>query len=321
MGINLLFTSSPLYPPQFTPRLLPNKVDLDLNTVEGLSGVNSSARYQTPRLVRTRWTRYTALPYSLDQEDVAYRGKAKECYVGWVAEQNTGSGSKCYPRYNNYPTGANLFLYGALNRKPLTDDDDYREYEAVLLNWAVKDGKNGKTSPPILGFADDNYRDGTQSFVFSFVSPALTELGYGLSTTEIHEYGHHLNFSHPHDGYDYERDVDYEPVGRLQYAWSGDETNSIMSYIDLNWDYSQFDQDNANRFQAAGYINNANALAARILASPDAVKAAADLAIAGIHYGRAKDAIRNHRYVKTFDQAKLAYEDTLKGARRGRLGP
>jgi len=321
VGINLLFTSSPLYPPQFTPRLLPNRVDLDLNTVEGLSGVNSSARYQTPRLVLDEVDEVHRVPYSLDEQDRAYKDKAKECYVGWVVEQYTGSGSKCYSRYRNYPKDANLFLYGALNRKPLTDDDDYREYEAVLLNWAVKDGKNGRTSPPALGFADDNYRDGTQSFVFSFVSPAITEAGYGLSTTEIHEYGHHLNFSHPHDGYDYERDLDYGPEGRFQYAWSGDETNSIMSYIDLNWDFSQFDQDNTNRFQAAAYINNANALAARILASPDAGQAATDLASAGKHYGRAKDAMRNHKYVSTFNEARLAYEDALKGARKAGVEP
>jgi hypothetical protein len=34
-----------------------------------------------------------------------------------------------------------------------------------------------------------------------------------------------------------------------------------MSYTDRNWDFSQFDRDNTDRFQAAAYINNANALA------------------------------------------------------------
>ncbi len=42
----------------------------------------------------------------------------------------------------------------------------------------------------------------------------------------------------------------------------------MMSYIDLNWDYSQFDLDNANRFQAAAYFKLANAVAADVLASP-----------------------------------------------------
>ena len=49
-----------------------------------------------------------------------------------------------------------------------------------------------------MGFADDNYRDGTQSLVFSFISPEIVELalGYGLTTTMIHEVGHHIGLSH-----------------------------------------------------------------------------------------------------------------------------
>ena len=39
--------------------------------------------------------------------------------------------------------------------------------------------------------------------MFNFVSPAIAE-AYGLTTTMIHEDGHHLAMSHPHDGYDSE---------------------------------------------------------------------------------------------------------------------
>ena len=47
----------------------------------------------------------------------------------------------------------------------------------------------------------------------------------------------------------------------------------MMSYVDLNWDFSQFDRDNTDRFQAAAYINNANALARKIQNDPDAGQA------------------------------------------------
>ncbi len=47
-AINLLFTSSPLYPPYLTPELLPNAIDVRLNTYEGWPGVNASARYEKP---------------------------------------------------------------------------------------------------------------------------------------------------------------------------------------------------------------------------------------------------------------------------------
>ena len=161
----------------------------------------------------------------------------------------------CYPRkYPDYPGAANLFLYGADNLARLLDDEaNRRQYEAELINYAVEDGAAGETSPPVLGFADDNYENSIQSFVFSLVSPAIVE-AYGLSTTEIYEYGHHLNLSHPFDGFDYEKETDFGWDGAYYFMGVGNENNSMMSYIDLNWNFSQSDKDNTDRFQAAAYI-------------------------------------------------------------------
>ena len=89
----------------------------------------------------------------------------------------------------------------------------------------------------------------------------------------------------------------------------------MMSYIDLNWDFSQFDRDNTDRFQAAAYINNANALTERIRKDPDAGKAADDLAEADASYGAAKAAIAGHDYAATFKNSRAAYEHVLRGAR------
>ena len=166
----------------------------------------------------------------------------------------------------------------------------------------------------MLGFADDNYKNGTQSFVFNFVSPDIAE-AYGLSTTEIHEYGHHLNLSHPFDGFDYEKETDFGWKGAYYFTGVGNENNSMMSYVDLNWDFSQFDRDNTDRFQAAAYINNANALAAQIQASPKAAEAADELAAADAAYAEAKAALARHDYAGTFENARDAYEAALQGAR------
>ena len=57
------------------------------------------------------------------------------------------------------------------------------------MNYATQD------APTPLGYADDNWLDGTQSGVFSFVSPGIIESGYGLTTTMIHEYGHHSSLA------------------------------------------------------------------------------------------------------------------------------
>ena len=132
--------------------------------------------------------------------------------------------------------------------------------------------------------------------MFSFISPGIVEAGYGLTTTMIHEYGHHSSLSHPHDGYDSASGVDFEPTGDFFFAWLGDESNSMMSYIDVNWDFSQFDRDNGSKFKAAAYITNANAVAAMIAESRKAKLAADDLAEADALVGDVKAHVAAHVY-------------------------
>jgi hypothetical protein len=220
-------------------------------------------------------------------------------------------------RAAQYDAFANLFLYHAqninrfLNRK-LRFAGRNRVYEAPSFNYATQDD----LASGFLGFADDNYIDGTQSFIFAWVSPGVVEAGYGLTTTQIHEYGHHFGMSHPHDGFDWETGVDYEPTGPYYFAWATDENNSMMSYIDLNWDFSQFDRDNGARFQAASFIANANVIAGEILDSGKAHRAARLLAAADAAVGRAEVAMAGHDYPGTWFEARSAYELVLKGAAR-----
>src|ERR671912_1509195 len=270
VGINLLFTSSPLYPPYLTPPDLPHSVNIDSNTYEGIPGVDASGQFIKPGL--------EVVP--------------------------------CYPELD-YPADANLFLYNALNLERPQDDAGRVDYELPNFNYATTD----ELSAGFLGFADDNYRTGTQSFVFNFLSPSIAE-AYGLTTTMIHEDGHHLAMSHPHDGYDSETGVDYEPSGPYYFAWSGDESNSMMSYIDLNWDFSQFDRDNMNRYMAAAFARFGNQVAADVLADPDAGRAADELAAADRLLGASKLAFRHHRYLAAAFTAKAAYDLVRKGARQ-----
>jgi hypothetical protein len=305
VGLDLLFTTSPLYPPDITPPDLPRSINIDSNTYEGWPGTDASSRYITPNLLLSELQELQPLNrFSFDNEDLAFTGKARRCYVRWLDDES------CYPR-RPYPPFANLFLYSALNRSSFLDDRGNVDYEAGLFNYAT----TTNISAPILGFADDNYRDGTQSFVFSFVAPDIVELGYGLTTTMIHEYGHHAALSHPHDGWDWESRTDFEPADAFYFAWSGDESNSIMSYIDLNWDFSQFDRDNMYRFLAAAYIRNANHIAEDILADPDAGKAADELSAADRAIGRAQGAIASHKYAASMRHAKHAYDLVRQGAR------
>ena len=307
-AINLMFTSSPLYPPYLTPELLPTKINLDTNTYEGWPGVDASADYRKPDLLLQEESELFPSNWSVDEQDLKFKGKAKTCYELWLADTET-----CFRDRPQYPPFANLFLYNALNLDGVLDHDPARGkriYEAPAFAYATTDD----LAAGFLGYADDNWTDGTQSFVFSFVSQSVVDIGYGLTTTEIHEYGHHFGMSHPHDGFDWETGIDYEPTGPFYFAWATDEQNSIMSYIDLNWDFSQFDRDNAARHQAAGYILNANVIAGRILESRKAGRAAGYLAAADAAVGKAEKAMAAHDYPGTWQAARTAYELVLLGA-------
>src|SRR5205085_5637283 len=168
-----------------------------------------------------------------------------------------------------------LFLYHNDHLTQFIEGDQDYEVPVFLFNTPDALSAGG-----LLGFADDNWRDGTQSYVFEFDAPFLRTAGYGFTTTSIHEVGHHLGMSHPHDGYDSKLNLDYDATGPLYFANSGDESNTIMSYIDLNADFGQFDRDNMGRFLTVGYINQANSILASIYASGRAGNASASLTAA-----------------------------------------
>lgn len=304
VALNLLFTSSPLYPVELPTSEPPTSVNLDNNTYEGWPGVNASARFIRPALLLSelrelRWR--NRLDY--DNQDLPFRGEARRCY------RLVFDNRSCYPQLG-YPPFANFFLQNTFQLARTRDDQGRVDYEMPIFSYAVGPG----VPVPALGFADDNYRDGTQSYVFAFVSPEVVQAGYGLTTTLIHEVGHHVGMSHPHDGYDSSSGVDYAPADRFFFAWSGDQSNTMMSYIDLNWDFSQFDRDNSDRFVTAAYVEAANRLAAEVLADDDPRAARDDLLAADRLVGQAERAFAAHRYPAALRLAERAYRRVVTGA-------
>ena len=306
VALDLLFTTSPIYPVELPTEEMATSINLDSNTYEGWQGVDASRRYMTPSLLLSELRELmTRKRLDFDNQDLPFRGEAKRCYVELLADES------CYPELG-YPSFANLFLQNTFQLKRTQDDQERVDYEMPLFNYSV--GK--RLSFPFLGFADDNYQDGTQTYVFSFISPDIVEAGYGLTTTQIHEVGHHVGLSHPHDGYDSARNLDFGPSGPFFFAWAGDETNSMMSYIDLNWDFSQFDQDNMDRFQAAAYIEAANRLAAEALAGEHPQRGFDELRTADRLVGLAEAEFAGHRYRVAWTRAAAAYEAALEAARQ-----
>jgi hypothetical protein len=308
VAVNLLFTSSPIYPVELPTARPPKSINIDSNTYEGWPGVDASTTYLTPDLVvdelsELRWRNRL----DTDQQDLPLEGKALQCYDLQFADET------CYPD-SGLPAGANLFLYNRENLGRVLDDVGRVDYEVPVFNYAAADGT---PTGGLLGYADDNWVDGTQSYVFCFISPQVVQSGYGLTTTQIHEVGHHLGMAHPHDGYDSETGRYYDPSGDTFFAWAGDESNSIMSYIDLNWDFSQFDRDNSDRFLTEAYWEAANRLAATIPAG----KAKAELGAADDLLGRAAAAFARHDYRGAYALAEAAYAKVVRAAQLSGVDP
>ncbi|MBE1484854.1 zinc metalloprotease [Plantactinospora soyae] len=306
VALNLLFTTSPLYPAELPTAEPPRSINLDSNVYEGWPGVDASTKYIDRDLLldelrELRWR--NRLDY--DSQDLPFTGDAERCYR--LALETDES---CYPE-TGYPGFANFYLQNQRELARTQDDQGKVDYEMPIFSYAVPEG----TPVPALGFADDNWVDGTQSYVFAFISPEIVESGYGLTTTLIHEVGHHIGMSHPHDGYDSASEVDYVPADEFYFVNAGDQTNSMMSYIDLNWDFSQFDHDNSDRFLTAAYNEAANRLAADVLDAPRAHRAYDELAAADRLLGRAKAALANHQYRSAQTYAEQAYSAVVDGAR------
>jgi hypothetical protein len=270
-------------------------INLDSNTYEGWPGVSAGTAHIDKQLILDELGELTpSNEFSYDHQVLPFAGDAKRCYVGFR------EGRRCYGKLA-FPSFANPYLQNSFQFRRVQDDRGKVDYELPMFNYAVGEG----LQVPLLGFADDNWRNGRQTFVFSFVSPEAVASGFGLTVTTIHEVGHHLGLSHPHDGYDSETGKDFYGTGPFYFVWVGDESNTVMSYIDVNWDFSQFDRDNMARFKTAAAIEQANSLAAEVLA----VGGGGDLLQqADEQVGRAETEMRRHHYPAALRRAHHAYD-------------
>jgi hypothetical protein len=202
-----------------------------------------------------------------------------------------------------------LFLYH--QDKIVTFLEGGFDYEVPIFTYNLP---TALSTGGLLGFADDNWVDGTQSFVFAFGDPFFRSLGYGHSTTVIHEVGHHVGLSHPHDGFDYELDVDFGPSGPFYFAWAGDESSSVMHYLALDDDFGQFNRDTMDRSMLIHYVNQANRILASIYASPRAGDAAAHLLAADGLAASALTAYDAMEYRVAVARGKAAYQAVVAAA-------
>jgi len=312
VGINQLFTTSPLYDPLVTgPGIGGDKV------------VHISMLEDDPASLGTDW---------IDPALINSQFKKFEPYYDWqtnlVDHNPIDAGAQrafriagdllleddCWNDY--FTTFAELFCYFDQNRAAYFPDYGAADYVTPIV--AINSTAENLGSMTYLGFADDNWVDGTQRYVFEFDTEDYRSIGYGFSTTTIHEAGHHIGLSHPHDGYDSEYGIDYGPGDDFYFAWSGDESNTIMSYLDLSIGFGQFDQDNMYRYETAGYLNWSNELLASILANPNASSVRENIEQANEYAAQAVESFNKWKYLNAASNARRAYEELSAAA--GQLG-
>lgn len=304
VAINLLFTASPLYNPALSPPLLPEEIEIDVNFYEAEPGSDADDFVDEALLLAELSELQPLKTFTAEFNDLALSGRALQIYLCWV------SGSSCFGNRMFGIAFADLFLYHQDQLMQYLEGD--ADYEIPVFAYNIPDELD--LGVP-LGYADDDWRTGTQSHVYAFDTPFIRSIGYGFTTTLIHEVGHHLGMSHPHDGYDYEDDVDYGPGDDFYFAWAGDESNTMMSYIDLNWDFSQFDRDNMSRYLTAAYVNQANAILESVVKSPRAGQVAGPLTAADGLAAQALMAYGGMDYGTAAARAKEAYWTVVDAAR------
>jgi hypothetical protein len=317
IAINLLFTTSPLYDPLVTaPGAGGAKVahvamfeDDEDPTSTGLDFFD--AKYMRARLQEFQpYYRWKVGESLTDPIDAGAKAALDTFETFWTGDYVPG----CWEMFG-LPL-AELYCFLSANQAsyfPAYRPNDYVGKVASFNTAAL--GEIG-----VSGLADDNWTDGTQSFMYAFNDPELRSIGYGFTNTTVHEFGHHVGLSHPHDGYDSEWSeyygilFEYSAGGAFYFVWSGDESNTAMSYNRLSQGFGQFDRDNLYRWETAGYLNWSNALAEAVLAHPQSrrVQALVEAADRLAAHGRAQ--FQRWNYLESAAAMRRAYELVLKAS-------
>jgi hypothetical protein len=303
VAINLLFTSSPLYDPLVTSPLAGGSKISHIAMFED-DPANNGLDWLTSPLVFSKLQAFQ--PFYRWQVNVsdnnpidAAAQRSFRIWAGLLVEDD------CWNAWGT--TFAQLFCFFDANLSSYVPDYGPKDYAGNIFAFNTTDDNMGGWFG-LLGFADDNWVDGTQLYTFGFDTPTYRELGYGFTTTMIHEFGHHIGMSHPHDGYDSEWDYDYGPGGNTYFAWSGDESDTIMHYMDLSLGFGRFDQDNMNRYLTAGYLNWASELLGQIMAHPDAWKVKKFVTLANAEGNKAITQFNNWNYPASARYARNTYQ-------------
>jgi hypothetical protein len=305
VALDCLFTTSPVYSPALSPPKMPQSIQVDVNFFNGDPTANGRDFLKADRLISELSAIRPYNTFSASITDQSFSGRVAEAYQCARASMYGLNARSCY---GGQPSFVDLFLY--FRSHQLQYINGGADYEVPVFSFFVPDNQGWR----FTGLADDNHSDGTQSFIYTDSIPSRRQF-FGETVDVLHETGHHLGAAHPHDGFDYEDfSLPSAQYGAYWFMWAGDLSDTIMSYQLESINFSQFDRDNMNRWMTAVYINQANAILPKILASPRAGQVNdllnsgdADAASALVQYDQMD-------YLGAVLKAKSAYDKVLAAA-------
>jgi hypothetical protein len=309
VAINLLFTTSPLFDPLVTAPGLGGKKVIHIELFEddpNSSGVDFTNKNRVLRELRS-FEPYYDWKVVLDRNNPIdpQAQRALQIFTGVLQEDD------CWNEFG--VPDAELFSFFDANYDQYIPQYGPEDYVGVIFAFNTTEETLGNQFG-LLGFAENDWVTGTQTYIFVFRSEAYREFGYGFTSTHVHEFGHHIGLSHPHDGYDSELGLDYGPGGEFYYVWDGDESDTVMSYLGLSNGFGEFDCANMYRYEFAGYLNWSNALLGDILDSGEADEVSGLLHQADQEAKAAQRKFEAWDYLAAARNARQAYEKLLKAA-------
>ena len=250
-AINLLFTPSALYRVALTPPDMPEHINIDLALEQG-PDAPASAKVIQPALVQERLSVLNPfIKWSSSLRETALDSELADAYKCLFPLPTDDA---CSPDYAD-PEGEKFFqlALAEIRQRSQATPGQYQ-----LTNYLFNDTNPKTPNQGLLGQAINDGVTGTQTLTMNFLTPGLAT-AFGFTDTVVHESGHHLSQSHPHDGYDSERDEDFGASGDTNFVNVGDEVHSVMSYNNLSKTFGQFNLDAQYRYLTAAYLTNSNA--------------------------------------------------------------
>jgi hypothetical protein len=317
VAVDLLIASSPLYPPTISPPALPEEIGIDITRIgaPGMTAAPIDSGVIVQRLGEVQpWT-----TFAVEETARTYDGRLADVHRCWLSPEQDPEwiGTSCFGRRGDGFATLDLWLYLTDHWLQFASTDS--DHSIPTLVFEVPDEE---ASERFIAMAGRSFVDGSQSHVVSYWTPRLDQAGIGQTDTLVHEVGHHLGLSHPHDGIDTDLDPEtgiitvtlFIPTGPFHFAWVGSASSTVLNYLRNTQRFGQFDLDSMGRWMTATYLNQSNHVLALILDSPRASHAHDTVLAADTDALRALIAYDAMDYQAAAAFAKRAYDGLLDAA-------